>query len=691
MALKLYSIFHVNLLYSSIPESRREEVIKRCLWPLLELALHHHVPIAIDSPVATLDVISRLDKQWVQRLREAIRSKLVEFVGSGYSQVVAPLVPARVNEWNLEIGRQEYKRILGVVPALWYINEQAYSAGIVEHYKRLGVHGVVMEWNNPRTLHPEWDDELKYYPQMAVGTEGQRVRLIWNDSICFQKLQRYAHGDIDAPDLLTFLHTHLGESGRYLSLYGNDAEIFDFRPGRFKAEPELERPVEWLRILKLYELLRADPRFQLIFPSEVLKSPPMPARSYVPLTLESSVQPIPVKKQPKYNVTRWSVTGRNSLYVNTLCHKLYRRIVRMEEEGTQTGREIEQLKKRLCFLWSSDFRTHITVERWQSFLNEIEGLARVTTPVVPSAPRRLTLSLNGLSGTLFVRREEKIKRRPLPLQPNRSEVSKDGRFLCLSTPSASLRFNLRRGLSVESLIFPKLSPEPLAGTIPHGYFKDIALSADWYTGNTVLQRPGQSQVTDLVPVYADLISGSDRGSEWLGCTAEIPTEVGVIRKRFKVFKNRPQVEFDYTFDWKAIPAGSFKTAFLTLIPESYDLANLFYATQNGGSRFEVFRVEGHTVAHNSPASSVVTASSGLGATEGIVVIGDARRALAICFDPSVSAAMPMVSFRQADPSFFARIMFSCGELDESRIGEVPGPLRFACSVVGMGRVSESIW
>ena len=159
----------------------------------------------------------------------------------------------------------------------------------------------------------------------------------------------------------------------------------------------------------------------------------------------------------------------------------------------------------------------------------------------------------------------------------------------------------------------------------------------------------------------------------------------------KIFKNRPQVEFDYTFDWEVIPAGSFKTAFLTLIPESYDFASLFYATQNGGSGFEVFRIEGHTVAHNSPASSVVTASSGLGATEGIVVIGDARKALAICFDPSVSAAMPMVSFRQADPSFFARIMFSCGELDESRIGEVPGPLRFACSIVGMGGIEQSIW
>ena len=61
MALKLYSIFHVNLLYSSIPESDRGEVIKWCLWPLLELALRQRVPIAIESPAVTLELIAQLD------------------------------------------------------------------------------------------------------------------------------------------------------------------------------------------------------------------------------------------------------------------------------------------------------------------------------------------------------------------------------------------------------------------------------------------------------------------------------------------------------------------------------------------------------------------------------------------------------------------------------------------------------
>jgi len=105
-------------------------------------------------------------------------------------------------------------------------------------------------------------------------------------------------------------------------------------------------------------------------------------------------------------------------------------------------------------------------------------------------------------------------------------------------------------------------------------------------------------------------------------------------------------------------------------PESYDGKSLFYATHNGGSGFEIFRMDGQTIAHNAPASSVVTASSGLGATEGIMIIGDASKALALCFEPSVCAAMPMVAFRESVPSFFARIMFSCGELDESKAQEV---------------------
>ena len=277
--LKLYSIFHLNLAYSAIPVARRKEVIERCFWPLLALATEEQVPLAIELPVYTLELAADLDPSWFRALRRAVSSRSVELVGSGYAQIVAPIVPARVNQWNLEIGAEQYGRLLGIVPELWYVNEQAYSPGIVEHYASLGVNGIVVEWNNARTLHPEWDNEYRYYPQVAVGTSRYRVRLLWNDSISFQKFQRYAHGDIESSDLFAYLLTHMSEKGRYLSLYGNDAEIFDFRPGRFKTEPELQKAAEWSRIARLYALLRPDPRFKLVFPSEALKAPAVPSKS----------------------------------------------------------------------------------------------------------------------------------------------------------------------------------------------------------------------------------------------------------------------------------------------------------------------------------------------------------------------------------------------------------------------------
>ena len=181
------------------------------------------------------------------------------------------------------------------------------------------------------------------------------------------------------------------------------------------------------------------------------------------------------------------------------------------------------------------------------------------------------------------------------------------------------------------------------------------------------------------------LTESARGEAWVGCSATVATEAGPIRKRIKVHKMRPQVDLEYTFDWPIIPAGSFKAAFVTLMPDAYDPLSLYYATHNGGSTFEVYGMHGQTIAHSAPASSVVTAATGLGATEGVVIVGDSRKALALCFEPWACAAMPMVTFREAGPAFFARIMFSCGEMDESRTQEVKGPLRFNCSIVGMSR------
>ncbi|MEE8481244.1 MAG: hypothetical protein V3T59_08400 [Desulfobacterales bacterium] len=47
--LQLYSIFHLNIAYSSIEEEQRPELIRCCYWPLLRLARKYDLPFGIEA------------------------------------------------------------------------------------------------------------------------------------------------------------------------------------------------------------------------------------------------------------------------------------------------------------------------------------------------------------------------------------------------------------------------------------------------------------------------------------------------------------------------------------------------------------------------------------------------------------------------------------------------------------------
>ena len=58
-----------------------------------------------------------------------------------------------------------------------------------------------------------------------------------------------------------------------------------------------------------------------MLPSETLKV--KTAAAGQSLRLESAAYPVPVKKQRKYNLTRWAVTGRDDIGVNAACQRIY--------------------------------------------------------------------------------------------------------------------------------------------------------------------------------------------------------------------------------------------------------------------------------------------------------------------------------------------------------------------------------
>ncbi|HXJ01051.1 MAG TPA: hypothetical protein VNH44_07495, partial [Micropepsaceae bacterium] len=561
--LHLFALFHLNLAFSSIEENERAAVIERCYWPLLALAAAHG-PIGIEASGFTLEEIEKRDPAWIARFRDLIAQGKAELIGSGYAQLIGPLVPAKLVAKNLAIGNAIYRRLLGVSPKLALVNEQAYSGGLVGHYLDAGYEALLMDWDNPAAQHPEWSAEARYLPQSALGADGRSIGLLWTNTVAFQKLQRYAHGDIGLIDYLGFVVDKCGESHRALCLYASDGEIFDFRPGRYRTEEKLGGG-EWTRLGNVFSTLAYGDGIKLVSPSEAFRLTKDPDTA--PLRLETAACPVPVKKQRKYNLTRWAVTGRDDVGINAACQRIYTALSRENAPDAQW--------QTLCHLWASDFRTHITQARWDSYCAELSAMELAHPPA--ETPKLLS-SAGG-----------------------KKSQDVDRRYIDIETRCVSARLDRRRGLAIERLAFN--GDVPVVGGLPHGHFDDIALQADWYTGDCVFEQPGEPKITDLEWAEAEL---SQDGEDVL-VTGMVQTPLGPIEKTLRFRADAPRVDFDIAFHWTEWGKGSLRLGHITLLPDAFDWQLLALTTHNGGFTPEHFALHGHVVDHGAPVSFLVSA------------------------------------------------------------------------------------
>ena len=641
--LRVFAFFHLNLAFSSIEEERRAEAIQRCYWPLLRLAeTHPHIGIEISG--YTLEEIARHDPAWIAKARRLIAENKIELIGSGYSQMIGPLVPARVMAENLRIGNQVYRDLLDARPAVALVNEQAFSAGLVEHYLDAGYSALLMDWDNPSANHPEWDAERQYLPQYASGSNGRRIALLWTNTAAFQQLQRFVYDDIKLETYLRFVRARRAFSTRALCLYASDAEIFDFRPGRFRTEEKLSDGGEWDRLGKALSAVTAEPGINLIGPSHVLKLIEREGGGNL-LQLESANCPVPVKKQRKYNLARWAVTGRDNIAVNAACESIYRGMLERPDADW----------KELCYLWASDFRTHLTEKRWMQFRARLAAAQAKYAPPAPS-----------------------------PVSIPETAPSQE-RHLNIETRTISARLDRRRGLAVERLRFDG-NEHAIIGGLPHGYFEDIALQADWYTGDCVFEAPGEHKVTDLEWCEAR-IEKTEQGDTIAHATIDTPK--GRIEKQMRFCGSERRIDFDITFHWSDWGKGVLRLGHFTLLPEAFSLDRLRFATTNGGGR-ESFLLHGRTIDHGAPVSFLVSSSHGLGMTEGWVEIGDDKTRLKIEVDRCTAPLLGMITHRPAKRSdgsagLFCQLQLSAMEQDDTRkpanYRDEPRRFRFSISAI----------
>ena len=637
--LQLYSIFHLNIAYSSIKEEQWPEIIRCCYWPLLRLARKYDLPFGIEATGYTLEAIAAIDPVWVSELRRLISDGTCEFIGSGYAQIIGPLVPAEVNAANLRLGNQVYEQMLGFRPDIALVNEQAYSAGLVPHYLDVGYQAIVMEWNNPRKYHREWGNEWRYFPQHAVGSEEETIPIIWADSISFQKFQRYAHGELDLDDYIEYLAGHVSDKPRAFPIYCNDTEIFDFRSGRYKTEEAIYKQSEWERINALFQSLKSEKMFQLIPPRNVLDLLNYPDTGNR-ICLESPEQPIPVKKQEKYNINRWALTGRDDLGINTKCYQIYDAF-----RKAKSVKPLEEDWKELCYLWSSDFRTHITQKRWDSYLPRLDRFCKKWQPEQKS---------------LFVESDKQLIEPPY-LDKN-FKIESNARYLTLETSSIKCILNKLKGLAIDRLWFKNISTEPLIGTLPHGYYDDISFGADFYSGHTIIEKPGEHKITDLQKCEPEVFL---KEKSLLCVTAEMHDGEVKFKKEyfFDLYEHSLAVKLNIMIPGRIL--STIHPLNITFIPTSFQRKSLFYATHNGGEKIEKFSMDSK-IHHAQSLSSLISAKHGLGATKGLVIVGDAQKQITFQLDQTKSAIIPSVHFLPMnDGQYFLRVQYSAQEMDET--------------------------
>ncbi|MCL1044787.1 glycoside hydrolase [Shewanella electrodiphila] len=609
----IYAIFHLNLAFSSIDKSEHQKVVENCYWPLLESIINKGIPIGMELTAYTLECIQEIDPNWVIKLKSLLKDGLCDLIASGYTQIIGPLIPAKANQANLRLGQAAYQKLLEITPRIAYLNEQTVSAGLLDIYIDAGFEAVVVEWDNPYSHNPDWQLKMLKRPQSLRSASGRRIKVIWNHAIAFQKFQRYVHGELTLADYGHYLEQAIQPGTLAFPVYGSDAEVFDFRPGRYHTE-EIQISGEWERIALLFNTLDTNNKYKWIKPSELLSL----WHQDSPLNITNAEHPVSVKKQAKYNICRWGLSGRNDLLLNTICHK------RLKDLDSRISNDEDW--RNLCRLWASDLRTHLTLTRYEA---------------------------------LDLMSQENIEP-SFTIWKHKAEISiqydEERRRLHIKTQELALTLNGNRGLAIDSLAFSKHDFVPIIGTLPQGCFEHINHSADYYSNHLLIERfRDRDRVTDLNRVNYQL--AEQDGCLFIYCRQSLKS--GSLLKWYRL--DGDSLHTGFHFEDSCRPEASIRLGFINLLNCE---SRAWYQTHLGGVEAESFQLCAD-IDQGAPISSIVSSSSALGATEGSIHFGNKNSGVRISWDPASCAALPMISSKQIDTQYLNRLWFSLAEADET--------------------------
>lgn len=640
----LYAIFHANLNFSLLDETEYKNVITRCYWPLMKiLERNKNLKIGFELSGNTLLKIKELDFPFINKLISLIKQKKIEIIASGLEQIISPLVPYQVTFDNLDLGKKIYIKILEVSPNIAFINEQTFSDGIIDLYKEAGYGTIILDWDNLPLESKK--KTIPYQPAVLKTQNGTEIKGIFISSIAMQNFRKLIFNEINKEQYLRFLKETLKKNSlSTFPIYGDDLEIFDFKPNSLNFDL---KSGDFTSIEKIFiDLLKL--KYTFVFPSEILKT----KIEASPIRTTDTNVTIRTKKQEKYNVSRWAVCGRTNSRVNTLCFRIINNLKKIRTHRRQ------ELQKELISLFASDYRSHTTEDKLIDFQIKLGWLLKQTENLL-----KTKVSIGKTNADEDFNEKEFVR------------VDK------IKTNSVDVRFWIQKGGVIQSLIFPQISKKPLCGTLLHGYYQTTKLSADWFTGHTIIRLRDNLTLTDLdkMQLYApkNLKTYKDKipvyGFSKIGD--------GEIIKKYLIYVNEPRVDIEKYFMFYRLEPISFRPFNLTLMPESFDVKTMYLATVNGGKYTEEFKLKNAFIVQDEPVNIKVTSHGCQGATNGWIEIGDKEKALIVQTNLSEQYNVPLVHYEEVDNLFFGRISLTIAESDETASHFFRGKLKFKTTIL----------
>ena len=715
MPFNLFTAFHVNLAYSSIPPSHYGWVLDSCYWPLLDLCKSLQVRMGIEFSGHTLRKLSDLDPLLIRTLKDLIQDGLIEPICGGEYQSIGPLMPSKDNLFNYKTGKETFRSLLGWDADLLYLPEQTFSRGLLDAIVKSGFKSVLLEWNNARRYGAlKFPDRFLYGCPQLVNPDSELLRIVWNHYVVSQKVQRYVFGDIPMDEVTSYLMMHASKGDGCLCLYGSDLEVFGYYPGNsIQKEPQVA-DARWGRFKELVSRFHGD--YQFVLPSKIVDIYALEGK----VEVGNASSPILCKKEPKYNPIRWAACGRGASQLNTECYRLSLEIEMLKNAELIGSTEEARLRNLLAPCWASDYRTFTTEEKWDRAKFDIAQAKSAQIKIKEDIISKLRLTPHEifLLGTSEVKRPQvydlevrfppktvlpgaqaEVAGKPMPTQWEEVQRYRDGsireaRLVVIldpfSCPYQKLSFvdqdmaseaiqsefqpefrndhinmcwNFRRGLCVDSASFPSVSNNPVFGTIRHGFFDTIDWDADFYTGGVQLDN-GHNLYHDLEPVeHVRCWSGPIRN------IVEVKVPVGPViqRKRYFIYHDFPRIDVEQSFLTKGTSSLAFRAGIVTLLPKGWNREKLALITQNGGESNEIYPLFGSKVTHSDPSKTGVSSSNCLGATSGWVAFSDGDKTLTISRDMMQNYTVPLIKYEEIGSHFFARVYHTLGERDETSL------------------------